>query len=697
MNEISFNWKNIFTNLILLIILVIILAFGFKNNFSFNTNSNVLIDKVYNQNIQTMKDAAKDYFTVEKLPSNIGETKKLSLQEMLNKKLLLNFTDKNNKTCNTEFSNVEVTKITETEYQLKVTLACGEQIDYIVDTIGCYDTCKDCKVETKTEYQYTKTTNGTKTSYSCPEGYSLNGKYCYKQLGSSINATAVYSDANTKITEAKKKDDESYKLYTDSIAKTGATTYKCEKGTLNSDNTCTIKTATTINATPNYAYKCSNGDLQSNNTCKVSSTTAANANYAYKCSNGDLQSNNTCKVSSTTAATANYAYRCNEGSLEGTKCKISSTSTVNAEISSYTYGSWYAVTSYKRTSALATYNNGTEKLVDNGTTREYSCGTPTYCPTKVTYYHYTLYRRSATANYSCSNGTLSGNSCIISSTSYNNAEKYISNYSCSNGTLSGSNCIVTTNTAATKYIKNYSCSNGTLSGSNCVVTTYPAATKYIKNYSCSNGTLSGTKCNVTANSKVTATKVIGDTTYSCPSGYNEEGNGTNLKCYVTRTNNGDYYCDNANQTLKGNKCYEEIKSELTGYTCKDGYTLEGNKCVKTCTKKIDATASTKSVSNTSTKWSTEKTLNGYTSTGKYRIVDEKGKVIKTGTVEEATKKEDTVVEQTSNDDTKLMTVNTNTNTTPSTMEYIMYAIIVIGVIIMAFASITMVRIKRYNN
>ena len=59
---------------------------------------------------------------------------------MLDLHLLLPFTDKNGDTCDTKKSYVEMTKY-DSEYRLKVNLSCGDQEDYIIVYLGCYDYC----------------------------------------------------------------------------------------------------------------------------------------------------------------------------------------------------------------------------------------------------------------------------------------------------------------------------------------------------------------------------------------------------------------------------------------------------------------------------------------------------------------------------------------------------------------------------
>ena len=117
--------------LLLLAIFVFILCWLFTRNSATvirETNSS------FASNISTMKEAAFEYFTTDKLPENVGGTEKLSLTQMLNQKLLIDFTD-NGKDCDTNDSYVQATKTADENYALKVSLTCDKQSDFIVTTI----------------------------------------------------------------------------------------------------------------------------------------------------------------------------------------------------------------------------------------------------------------------------------------------------------------------------------------------------------------------------------------------------------------------------------------------------------------------------------------------------------------------------------------------------------------------------------
>ena len=107
-------------------------------------------NRIFNENVQEMKNAAIPYFTTDKLPQEIGDEVKLTLQEMLDLKLLLPFTDKNGETCDTKNSYVTLTKKKD-YYEMKINLKCNGEEDYIIVKLGCYSYC--------TSVQYVKKIN----------------------------------------------------------------------------------------------------------------------------------------------------------------------------------------------------------------------------------------------------------------------------------------------------------------------------------------------------------------------------------------------------------------------------------------------------------------------------------------------------------------------------------------------------------
>ncbi len=102
---------------------------------------NKVIDTVYQQNLDRMKDAGISYYTLERLPKNVGDMKKITLGEMYDAHLLLEIMDEDGNACSSDDSYIEVVKL-ENEYKMKVKLECPKKDAYIIVYLGCYDYCK---------------------------------------------------------------------------------------------------------------------------------------------------------------------------------------------------------------------------------------------------------------------------------------------------------------------------------------------------------------------------------------------------------------------------------------------------------------------------------------------------------------------------------------------------------------------------
>ena len=140
----GFPFRDFLLKLILIIIFVFLLVWLLPKVIAPKLQTNEtghsdeiasLTSQIFDQNIAKMKEAAILYYTKERLPKNIGESKSMTLGEMIDKKLLSQLIDKNNKKCDNEKSYVKITK-EEDEYLLKVYLKDSSKEDYILVHIG---------------------------------------------------------------------------------------------------------------------------------------------------------------------------------------------------------------------------------------------------------------------------------------------------------------------------------------------------------------------------------------------------------------------------------------------------------------------------------------------------------------------------------------------------------------------------------
>ena len=163
----SYHIKRFLVGLLLVMALVFLLLLVLPTKSSIreaiNDGLNPLLDKLFQENIDTMKDAAIAYYTTDRLPKKEGDTNKLTLGEMLEMKLLLSIKDRNGDMCDTNASYVEITK-NDKEYKMKVNLKCGDEEDYVIVYLGCYDYCLNDICEKKESKQVEKQVTGTKTN-----------------------------------------------------------------------------------------------------------------------------------------------------------------------------------------------------------------------------------------------------------------------------------------------------------------------------------------------------------------------------------------------------------------------------------------------------------------------------------------------------------------------------------------------------
>lgn len=141
--EREYPMRNFLIKVILFVIFIILLLWLLpmpKINLRGESN------KIFNSNLNSMKEVGKEYFTRDKLPEKVGDKKKLTLKEMLDQKLLLPVTDSEGKECDINKSYVEITK-KEKDYQFKINLKCGKQEDYIISNVGCYNYCPNSVCE----------------------------------------------------------------------------------------------------------------------------------------------------------------------------------------------------------------------------------------------------------------------------------------------------------------------------------------------------------------------------------------------------------------------------------------------------------------------------------------------------------------------------------------------------------------------
>ena len=132
--------KSTFIKIVLVVLLIFVLMMlfptrGFVTNYVDEKVTESGGSDNFNNNLLAMATAGSGYFTASRLPKNTGDKVKMTLGEMYDNKLLVRFSDINNRTCNTKKSYLEVSK-EEDEYTMKVNLSCSDKTDYIMIHMG---------------------------------------------------------------------------------------------------------------------------------------------------------------------------------------------------------------------------------------------------------------------------------------------------------------------------------------------------------------------------------------------------------------------------------------------------------------------------------------------------------------------------------------------------------------------------------
>lgn len=200
--RLSLNWGSLAIKLVILAAIVFIAGWIFVkvtgNGSTKSSNTLASNNSEYINNINTMKTAAFEYFTKSKLPEKVGATEKVTLAQMINQKLLIDFTN-DGKTCDTNSSYIQTTKTADGNYALKVSLTCGEQSDFIVTTIE--DTTCDsngtCTVDSsKINTDVIDTDAGTNTSNNSSGSKSNTGSSSHKNNTSTSNTSSNTTTSN---------------------------------------------------------------------------------------------------------------------------------------------------------------------------------------------------------------------------------------------------------------------------------------------------------------------------------------------------------------------------------------------------------------------------------------------------------------------------------------------------------------------
>ena len=207
--KLSLNWSSLIIKLIILAVAVFIVCLIITkliSNKNETSNSLAMTNETYINQINAMKEAGFEYFTLSNLPEKIGGTKQLTLGEMIDQKLLIDFTD-NGKTCNLDSSYIKATKTADGNYALKVNLDCNEKSDFIVTTIeedpcisnGNCNTNDDVIIDDNSDNS-SSSNNNSSSSNNSSSNSSSSSSSSSSNTSSGTTSTTTSTSSKTTVT-----------------------------------------------------------------------------------------------------------------------------------------------------------------------------------------------------------------------------------------------------------------------------------------------------------------------------------------------------------------------------------------------------------------------------------------------------------------------------------------------------------------
>ena len=142
-DERQINWLSLFIKIIIVFIFAIIIIWLVSKIINNNKPS-----ETFKNNINNMEEVAVSYFKEIDLPQEKGKSTKITLEEMIEKKLIVSVNENNKSICDVKKSYSKITR-NKKDYKVETTLVCGKEKDTITRKFSFKD-CKNCNTKTKT-------------------------------------------------------------------------------------------------------------------------------------------------------------------------------------------------------------------------------------------------------------------------------------------------------------------------------------------------------------------------------------------------------------------------------------------------------------------------------------------------------------------------------------------------------------------
>ena len=174
------NWISLLIRIVIIFVFVLILIWIISKLVSNKKESDI-----FKNNINNMESAAIEYFKTVDLPQKKGENLKITLKEMIDKKLIVSNKASDIKSCDTKNSNAKITRESN-NYLVEVTLKCGKEKDTKTSKFSFKD-CKNCNQNADSDDNKDKQNDNSNTNNS-----SSNNNSSDNNSASNENNSVVY-------------------------------------------------------------------------------------------------------------------------------------------------------------------------------------------------------------------------------------------------------------------------------------------------------------------------------------------------------------------------------------------------------------------------------------------------------------------------------------------------------------------------
>ena len=153
------NWARLFL-VVIIIFLLLLLTLKIISLINFNNNP----DKYYSKQLTELDKVATKYFNKDNIPSEIGESKVIYLNQFEENEIKYELVTLKGDTCDNENSYIRATRL-ETEYQVKSYIKCEK----FEDSKSTYVSLEGKQEETTTKEETTKETSAPKEETTTKE------------------------------------------------------------------------------------------------------------------------------------------------------------------------------------------------------------------------------------------------------------------------------------------------------------------------------------------------------------------------------------------------------------------------------------------------------------------------------------------------------------------------------------------------